>query len=219
MRLAIGATLGVTIIGLLALTGIFGNFPSEWEWVGVVLAVAGLAVAFPQMLQQLLGAPQLTVEPNAHVEDDHRLLSVFIKNSPLTGVAKRLGLKRDTIESLTAHFQIVEAGSGTVVVPIRHCRIRSDADETDAGRQRIALPPTYSVGASAPILLWDPDTRQALVAPDRLRQDATTLPVGLYRVLLIFVIDGQPKKFQGRVIVGTTAGELLWTPNAIERVT
>ena len=49
------------ILGILVLSlrGFFGAFPDNWEWVGIVLAGVGLAIATPSIFQMIWGHPKL----------------------------------------------------------------------------------------------------------------------------------------------------------------
>lgn len=163
-----------------------------------------------------LDRPVLALEPIRYVEGMDRSLMVFLKNPPIGRFLRNLGLRRDTIQSLTAHFQIREAGSGTVVAPSGMPAFDQTSDETDIGRERIMLPPTFSVGASLTIVLWYGG--HAWIAPDRLR-DPEPAPPSPFAVEIIFVVDGEPLKYQGRFVVGSDPDDLGWAPETLERVT
>lgn len=103
-------------------------------------------------------------------QEQHRSLMVFLKNQHVTGPAKALGVTRDTIQSLTASFRISEISRGTII-PVIQAQIYSDSDDTDEGRGRATLPPTYSVGASIMVARWDIDNQRVVVPPSRTRTE------------------------------------------------
>ena len=196
---------------LLAFRGFFGMFPDSWEWVGIVLAGVGLIMSIPSVLQMAKGRPKLMVNFDMTVGDGKRFLAVFLKNPQLEkkSVWRKLGVKRDTIESLIVSFRISEVGTGKIIIPIMQSRIYSDDDTTDVGKNRIALPPTLSFEASVMIAIWDKDKKRAIIPGDRLRA-SVEIPAGVYQIAIIFVVDGDPQTKFRQFIVGTTADELDW---------
>lgn len=206
------------ILGLLVLSlrGFLGIFPDSWEWVGIILAGVGLIMGVPSMLQMALGRPKLTFDFNRIVEDKERSLAIFLKNPQLEtkSVWRKLGIKRDTIQSLIVSFCITEIGTRKVMTqPIMHARIHSDDDPTDKGSNRIVLPPTISFEVCVMIAMWDGNKKKAIILGDRLRPPVE-LSSGVYQIEAIFVVDGEPQKEFRRFIVGNTADDLVWVkPN------
>lgn len=194
----------------LALRGSFGGFPSNWEWVGIVLAGVGLAMAAPFTLERLWGRSILRTKFENGTIGKSRFLIIYLENPPIRSrILRKLGVKRDTIQSLTVQFSISEAGSGKIVVPIRQAGIYSDDDPTDRLRDRISLPATYTVAASVVIVRWDTQKGKAVVLPDRLREELP-LESGQYRVKVIFSVDGEPKMSSRQFVVGEKADDLTW---------
>ena len=150
----------VSILLVAAFRGVFGDFPEEWEWVGMVFAISGLVLAMPTIVQMLWGQWRLEQEFLVLVENNYRQLSVLFKNPPVKRrISKRLGASRDPIHSLVVSYRLREKGSNTIIVPVRQLMLWSDDDPSDStlGRWRISLPPTYSVGASTTLARWDCD--------------------------------------------------------------
>lgn len=201
------------VLGLLvfALRGFFGVFPDSWEWAGIVLAGVGLAMGVPSILQMVMGRPKLLFDFDRVVKDKERSLAIFLKNPQLgqKSVWRKLGLKRDTIESLTVSFRIMEGGTGRIAVPIMHSRIYSYDDPTDVGKNRIALPPTLSFETCVMIAMWDESKKKAIIPGDRIRT-SEEISNGVYQIEVIFAVDGEPQKEFRQFIVGNTADELAW---------
>jgi hypothetical protein len=200
------------ILGILffALGGFFGRFPDNWEWVGIVLAGVGLAMATPSIFQMLWGRPTIKMQFENGVKEVDRFLPVYLSNPPIKNkILKKLGVRRETIQSLTAQFRISELGSGRVIIPSRQARIYSDEDPDDKGRFRTTLPPTFSVAASIMVVLWDVKKDKAIVLPDRLRE-VSSLPEGAYLVHIIFLVDGDPISVSRQFIIGKKADDLTW---------
>ena len=122
---------------------------------------------------------------------------------------KMLGVKREGVQSLTVQFQIREIGSGKTIVSGRQARIWSDDDTSDLGRDRIALPPTYSVAASIAIAWWDSKNNNVFVLPNRIH-DAHVLDAGHYLAEIILLVDGEPAHISRSFVVGKTADDLIW---------
>lgn len=200
------------LVGLVfAFAGFLGTFPDEWEWAGIILAGAASAMGAPTVLQMIWGRPLVKTRFERHVDGERRALMVFLENPPVKhALAKRLGVRRETVQSLTIAFRIAEAGSGKIVDPVRHARIHADDDPTGAGAVRISLPPTYSVAASVMIVFWDAkENNKAVVPPDRLRPILILEP-GYYIATLTLVVDGTPERVQRHFVVGQGADDLIW---------
>lgn len=211
MVLAIVIALFFLVVVFLAFVGVFGRFPDQWEWVGIIFAAVGLVMAAPTIFQMVWGRPLVRVRFDRGVEGPERFLPVYLENCPVKSrLAKRLGVRRETVQSLTAQFRISEVGSGKIIVPIRHARIYADDDPTDSGRLRIALPPTFTVAASIMLVLWDTQNNKAVVPEDRLRKPLVIEP-GYYLAHILLLVDGEPKHIQRRFVVGQSADDLNWS--------
>ena len=204
----------VLAILCLAFIGIFGRFPDEWEWVGIVLAGVALAMATPSIFQKFWGRPIVETQFEKYAEKTERALLILLSNPPVKKwILRMLGVKRETVQSLTAEIRISEVGSKKVIVPIRHARIYSDDDPSDIGSNRIVLPPTFSVAASIMVVSWDFQKKKAVILGDRLRQPLL-LDEGCYRADIIIFVDGDPKTISRQFVVGQNADDLIWaSPN------
>lgn len=214
MWISVTFVLIALVILLLAFVDVFGRFPDNWEWVGIVLAGVGLAMASPSILRMFWGRPLVKTRFENGVEEAERFLPVYLENPPVKNrILRKLGVRRDTVQSLTVQFRISEVGSGKIVIPIRQARIYSDDDATDEGRNRIALPPTFSVAASVMIVQWNAQKNKALIPPDRLREEFA-LGAGHYQVDIILSVDGDPMLVSRQFVVGQKADDLSWiNPN------
>ena len=204
----------VLAILCLAFIGIFGRFPDEWEWVGIVLAGVALAMATPSIFQMFWGRPIVETQFEKYAEKTERALLIFLSNPPVKKrILRVFGVKRETVQNLTAEIRISEVGSKKVIVPIRHARIYSDDDSSDIGSNRIVLPPTFSVAASIMVVRWDSQKNKAVIPGDRLRQPLL-LDEGYYRADIIIFVDGDPKTISRQFVVGQNADDLIWaSPN------
>jgi len=217
MVLSLGIILILLGILVFALRGFFGVFPDNWEWVGIVLAGVGLLMGVPSTLQMMMGRPKLILDFDRIEKGEGRTLAIFLKNpqlgNPQSGkksIWRKLGFKRETIESLTASFCIVEIGTRKVMTqPIMHARIYSDDDPTDVGNNRIALPPTLSFETCVMIAMWNDAKKKAIVPGDRNRP-SVELSASIYQIEAIFIVDGEPQKEFRRFVVGNTADDLIW---------
>ena len=90
--------------------------------------------------------------------------------------------------------------------PILQSLIYSDEDSTDKGQYRIALPPTYSVGASVLVASWDYKTSQAFLGG----QTLVLLKPGQYHAEVIAMVDGEPVRQSRQFVVGGTPTDLKW---------
>jgi hypothetical protein len=211
----VGKVLILLVIILLAIVycafiGIFGRYPDEWEWIGIIVAGVALAMATPSIFQIFWGRAHLETEFHRHAENNDRALVIFLKNPPVKKrLLKLLRVKRESVQSITAEFSISEVGSNTIIVPIRHARIYSDDDPTDIGSNRIVLPPTFSVAASIAIAQWDNRENKAIIPGDRLRQ-SLLLGGGRYRADLIIFVDGDPQMLSRQFVVGEKGDDLIW---------
>lgn len=195
----------------------FDQFPSEWEWFFGILSIVGFivgAVVFPQLVW---GKPRLAWNFYAESREGQCHLGIMFKNPQITQrFLRTLGVYRQAIQSLVVQFRIAEAGSGVILIPNHQAIIYSDEDEGNKGRKRVALPSTFSVGASVLVLTWDYANAQAIVPPDGLRP-AHTLGVGQYRADVIALVDGEPVRQQRQFVVGAKPEELVWVPSVVTK--
>jgi len=190
---------------LFALKGVFGIFPDNWEWVGIVLGGGGLAMAIPSIFQMLWGRPILKVVFENGVEESKRFLPVYLSNPPIKNrFLRTLGVRRETIQSITAQFRISELGSGKIVINSRQARIYSDDDPDDKGRFRTILPPTYSIAGCIMVASWVDKSREVVIPPDRLRKQLESIPEGTYLVQILFMVEGEKQEESRQFIVGKT---------------
>lgn len=208
----------LVVLGLLviALRGLFGIFPDSWEWTGIVLAGVGILMGVPSVIQMVIGRPKLLLEFDRIVKDRERNLALFLKNqqfgNPLEGkksIWRKLGVKRDTIESLTVSFRVSNVGTGEILIPIMQARIFSDADPSESGTWRTTLPPTLSFETCVMIAMWDESKKRAVVLGDKTKS-SVELPKGIYAILIAIAIDGEPQYYSRQFIVGDTADDLTW---------
>ena len=186
-----------------------------WEWLSIGLGLAGALALFmsvPTFIQMFAGRPRLNLLFERITEGESRALLVFIKNQPVTHwLFKRLRVRRDTVQSLTAQFTLSEAGSGHIIIPNIEARIYSDADPDDEGRDRISLPPTFSVGASFIVAIRNTKEAEVVVPKSRIHPETVLIP-GLFRVEIILMVDGQLTRYIRQFVVGKDPESLGWIP-------
>lgn len=215
MLLASGISLTLLVALFFAFWGFFGRFPDQWEWAGFVVGGVGVVMGTPPVFQMMWGRPLVKTQLERGVEGTNRFLTVYLKNPPVRNpILKRLGVRRETVQSLTAQFRISEAGNGKIIIPTRQAKIYSDDDRTDEGSYRIALPPTFSVAASIVVVLWDTQKGKAFVPPCR-QQQPHCLEPGYYSAHLILLVDGEPMHIRRNFVVGNEADALTWTPSPV----
>ncbi len=206
------------ILGVLvfALKGLFGAFPDNWEWVGIILAGMGLLMGIPSVLQMAMGRPKLILDFDRIVKDKERSLVLFLKNqqfgNPLEGkksIWRKWGVKRDTIESLTVSFRISNTGTGEILIPIMQARIFSDADPNKLGTWRTTLPPTLTFETCAMVAMWNESKKKAIVLGDKTKP-SVEIAKGIYTFSVFVAIDGDPQDYSRQFIVGDTADDLAW---------
>jgi hypothetical protein len=216
MLLFLGIILIILGLVVFALRGFLGVFPDSWEWVGIVLAAVGLLMGAPSMLQMAIGRPKLLLDFDRIARDRERHLAIFLKNQQLgnplkwkKSIWRKLGIKRDTIESLTVSFRISEVGSGKILIPIMQARIYSNADPNELGTWRTTLPPTLSFETTVMVAMWDGNKKRAIVPGDKTKS-SVELSAGIYEITVIIAVDGEPQKYSRQLIVGNTADDLTW---------
>lgn len=215
MRKLLLAGFTVIVIGVicLAFTDILGRFPDEWEWVAIVIAGVGIVLVIPSTFQMFWGRAYVKTEFKVSAKGDERSLVILLQNPPVQNrVLKTLGVRRETVQSLTGELRISEAGSNVIIDTIRRARIFTDEDKSDSdrGSNRIVLPPTYSVAASMMIAMWDNNLKGAIVLGDLLRKELL-LRKGYYTVQIMIFVDGEPVEESRQFVVGEKADDLIWT--------
>lgn len=202
--------------GVLALGGFWDVFPEGWQAVGTIITVVGVIMMIPEFVQRLIGGAKLIVEFDKIVEQEKRSLAIFLKNPQLgdasmgkKSIWRKLGVKRETIESLIVSFRIYEVGTGKVVIPIMQARIYSDADSSEQGGWRVTVPPTMSFETSLMVAMWNDSKKVAIVPGDKIR-GLVELPEGIYRIEAVFVVEGEAQKRFREFVIGNSADELTW---------
>lgn len=188
--------------------------PPEINWIIGLLGVVAFVLAVlavPSVMQMIVGRAHLKREYETNADGADRTLLVFLSNPPVKRKFwRRIGVQRVAIQSLEAAFQIREAGSGKVLDTIRHAQFNATDDPSDkTSVSRIVLPPTFSVGATMMLALWDEATAEAVVMPDRLRP-ALGLTAGLYHIQIVYQVDGEPLTDERTLKVGHRADDLMW---------
>ena len=136
MLFSIALILIAVSVLVFAFGGIFGRFPDNWEWVGIVLAGWSIAMGAPSLFQMMLGRARLLTLYDRAVREQERSLLVFLKNPPINNrvIWNKFGLRRETIASLSASFVITEIGSNRVLTkPLVHARIFTHDEPTKTG--------------------------------------------------------------------------------------
>jgi hypothetical protein len=107
------------ILGLLLFLGgmVSAAIPEWLRWVAFFSGAVGVILSVPGVLQMTIGRAKLVVEFDRIVKGQERSLALFMKNPQLgdasTGkksIWRKLGVKRETIESLIVSFAISEVG-------------------------------------------------------------------------------------------------------------
>lgn len=199
----------ILIVIIFSFTGVFDRPPDSWEWVSITLAGLGLAVCTPSVFQMLFGRPKLLTNYGRLIRNQERALIIFLKNPPLgeNSFWRKFGVRRDTIASLSVNFRISEATK--VIVPNIPARIYSDNDPTKTGSWRIALPPTLSWSTSIVVAMWDDTRKKAIILGDEVRE-LVELPANVYRIEIVFLVEGQAITEYREFIVGANGDDLVW---------
>ena len=92
---------------------------------------------------------------------------------------------------------------------MRQATIYSDEEREPIERQRVTLPPTYSIAANFGVVRWDIETKRALVLGDNLRPELV-LGNGRYVAQVQVIVDGEPQRHQREFIVGDRSDDLVW---------
>jgi len=201
----------IGLFGFVIIVGVFvnisGRIPDVWEWVALLFAGLGAVFGLPSGLQRIYGKAKLLREYDRYIREEERGLIIFVKNPPLGNnwMLKTFEVRREAISSLSASFRISKGSE--VIVPIMHSRIYSDDDPKDVGSWRIALPPTFSWSTSIMVAKWDNAKKKAILLGDR---EPVELSTGLYRMDIVYLLDGNPENEFKEFIVGKNADDLVW---------
>jgi hypothetical protein len=200
----------ISILIVFTFFGVYGRLPNAWEWVGIVMAGIGIALATPSTLQMFWGRPIIKIEYGQIPQGNERSLQIFLNNQPIKNrLLKIFGVKRETVQSLTAEIRISEAGSKKIIVPIRHVRLFPEADIENKGSYQITLPPTYSVSAAIMVVMWDDKEKKGVILGDEIRNHLL-LESGYYIMQILLFIDGIPMEINNNFIIGIKADDLAW---------
>ena len=202
-------SIAAAVVIIVIIGAALGRFPNVWEWVGIILAVVGVGIGLPSLLQRVFGRAKLLTEYDKYGQGQEAALVVFLKNPPLErkSFLRKLGVRRETISSLAASFRIFE--KARVVIPVMQARVYCDDEASEAGRWRVDLAPTFSVSASIVVARWDSRKKKAIVAGDRTKEPVE-LSAGVYSIAMVYLVDGQPENESREFVVGESGDELRW---------
>lgn len=83
-----------------------------WDWAGIIMGAIGVA-AFVMVIQPFLqlcfGRPKLEVEFNTMETGKARLLYCGLTSSPVPGILRKIGIRRDAIQGLTVSASILDS--------------------------------------------------------------------------------------------------------------
>lgn len=166
-----------------ALQGLFGRFPDNWEWVGIILAVVGIAMGVQPFLKMWYGNPKLEFRFDIEDTPPFCFYECHIFNVPITNkFLRKMGVRRDTAQDVSAAYEILKKPTGEVVCPSTTVQIKT---QTGVVAQRIVLPASYSPSIFA-IFYLDKNTSEAFVA----RDNKLLLPMGSYYAR-VTVVEGE----------------------------
>ena len=162
--------------------------------------------------QWIWGRPVLKTRFERDAQGNDRCLIIFLRNAPVKNAFLKRLVQRNSVDSLTAWYQVSEVGSSKILLPVRQLLIYSDSDGDDNGRWRVTLPPTYSVGASIMPVVWDHSLNAVVLPPSRTQPEIIKVSRGLYRADIVFSVNGEAMNTSRTFAVGDSADDLYWVP-------
>jgi hypothetical protein len=115
MPILVGFVFLLLVAVVASLSAFWGVFPHGWDLIYLILGGVAVMIGVPVSVQMLIGRARLIVEFDKIVQQQKRSLAIFLKNPQLgdasTGkksIWRKLGVKRETIESLIVSFRISE---------------------------------------------------------------------------------------------------------------
>lgn len=82
-----------------------------WDWAGIIMGAIGVAafvMAIQPFLQLCFGRPKLKVEFDTFESKDGRILYCGFSSAQVSGMLRRIGVRRDAIQGLSVSASIVD---------------------------------------------------------------------------------------------------------------
>ena len=179
-----------------------------------ILAVLAFLLALPPFANMFFGGPSINLRFERTVENGVHFLPIYVENRPVKNwLLRLLRVRRSTVQGLSASFRITEAGTGKILIPIRQAYLVTDAE--GVMKNRITLPPTYSVGATMLMVTWDlgeddaEDVKGVVLVPGS-TSSKYPLSQGIYHAAIVVMVDGEPWATSRRFVVGENPEALNW---------
>jgi hypothetical protein len=169
---------------------------------GIVLALIGILMALPPLLQMFCGRPQLDIAADEFTGPDGKQLLIHLKNRSTSRILRKFGVER-TIGNVLGFFDIQEQGTNKFIqkdiAGVMLC-----APLKEVGLQVPALP-GFSVGMSIV------QTKGATTwICDAKAETMTRIGVGDYTVFATIFCGEQLHKIRKNFKVGTAEHLTFW---------
>lgn len=186
-----------------------------WDWVGIAALVIGsvaLLMATPTFLQMFCGRPRVEIGFTQEDYRSSRVLKCEVFNPPIRNrFLRMLVVRRDAIEDLNVTYQIHEAGSNKIEVPV----VLDVLVNTQAG---IPVPRTRLPGsdfsARFGIVAWIDQQKSVMPLIDittlKPTSGAHPLPPGRYLARVTIYEPGKTTNAQREFLVGDEMDKLRW---------
>lgn len=181
-------------------------------FVGIVLALLGIGLATPPILQMIYGEAKANVVFQTSDQPDGHFLNCVVTNPPITaGFLYSCGVRRTAIQDLFISYTIKEEGTGKIIVS----DISSDIIIGSGMASRRAHLPASPVGAVA-LIIGTLKAGDGMGIAKICNHDYTNVPVGHYVAIVGISVDGKRTVMERRFDVLTQYPYVKWVnPQAV----
>ena len=187
----------------------------SWDWValtGIIIGVVALVIAFPPFLHMFLRHPKVEIVFTQEHHQSSNVLKCELFNRPIRNrLFRSLGARRDTIEDLNVNYQIHEAGSQKIIVPVVLDVLVNTHSGPPVPRARLA---ESDFSARFGVVAWIEKQQSVMPLIDitKLEPVAGALPLeaGRYLARVTVYEPGKTTNGQREFLVGEAMDNLRW---------
>ncbi|MFQ5852923.1 MAG: hypothetical protein ACE5JU_20375 [Candidatus Binatia bacterium] len=189
--------------------GFFQTFPSEWEWVALIVGTLGFLMAVQPFIQMIWGRPKIQIQTGKGELNGTPYLEFVIINEPIRkGPTAWLRLHRETASEIFASITLEEDNTGRVIAKELLPEL-ARRGTGQPGAQRVSLPASL-FGVTALVAFRSREANSIVIGGPK---GATqVLSPGQYKATISVMGEGKAKRLSQKFMVNAD-GTLYWLSN------
>ena len=180
----------------------FSEFPTQWEWVALILGGVAILMAVQPFTQAIWGNPRIKITFRQSVDNGIKLLRFDIGNEPIYGgILSKLGVYRRTAEGVRADFSIYDSSGNQKLVEEFEATIVVAGEK----QKQISLPVSM-IDASVIIAETHPQGTSNILTTSGIMP----IRMGLYKISAWVTFEGKQVSKTRLFTIGDTPNGTYW---------